>query len=212
MPLLSLGPHRLYLLIPNTVNGSWQLTFVMRITFNRSRPFDRCTIKSKWNTRQPTGNGVKQVEPLRSVTAETSAIVLLQLMTVSLIGSEIRSNSNCTYAYSMNRTCLWIPKWNIPYIKREPHVSYPMSTNGIKIQFGKYTLSLRITAHFKLRYNKDYSWIPKLTHRDRDKMATISHTTFSNAFSWMDSFVLWCKFHRSLFLRVQLTISEHWFR
>ena len=43
-------------------------------------------------------------------------------------------------------------------------------------------------------------------------MAAISQSIFSNAFSWMKSFVFWFNFHWSLFLRVQLTISQHWFR
>ena len=33
-----------------------------------------------------------------------------------------------------------------------------------------------------------------------------------NLFSGMKSFIFWLKFHLSLFLRVQLTISQHWFR
>ena len=37
-------------------------------------------------------------------------------------------------------------------------------------------------------------------------------TTFSNAFSWMKSFVFWFDFHWSLFREVQLTIRRHWFR
>ena len=36
--------------------------------------------------------------------------------------------------------------------------------------------------------------------------------TFSNAFSWMKSFVFSFKFHWSLFPRVLLTICQHWFR
>ena len=51
-----------------------------------------------------------------------------------------------------------------------------------------------------------------LTHLPLDKMPAISQTTFSNAFSWMKNFVFWLKFHRSLFLRVQLTINQLWFR
>ena len=51
-----------------------------------------------------------------------------------------------------------------------------------------------------------------LTHWGRDKMDAISQTTFSNAFSWMKMFECRLKFHWSLFLRVQLTISQHWFR
>ena len=46
-----------------------------------------------------------------------------------------------------------------------------------------------------------------LTHWDRDKMAAISQTIFSDVFSWMKSVVFWLKFHWSLFLRVQLTIT-----
>ena len=34
----------------------------------------------------------------------------------------------------------------------------------------------------------------------------------SNVFSWMKSFVFWFEFHWSLFLRVHLTIIQHWFR
>ena len=51
-----------------------------------------------------------------------------------------------------------------------------------------------------------------LTHWDRDKMDSISQTTFSSAFSWMKMFEFRLKFHWSLFLRVQITISQHWFR
>ena len=43
-------------------------------------------------------------------------------------------------------------------------------------------------------------------------MAAMSQTTFSNAFSWMKMYEFRLKFHWSLFLRVQLTISHHWFR
>ena len=43
-------------------------------------------------------------------------------------------------------------------------------------------------------------------------MATISQALFSDAFLWMKSFVFWLKFHWSLFLRIQLIITQHWFR
>ena len=51
-----------------------------------------------------------------------------------------------------------------------------------------------------------------LTHRGRDKMDTISQTTFSTAISWMKMFEFRLKFHWSLFPRIQLTIFQHWFR
>ena len=51
-----------------------------------------------------------------------------------------------------------------------------------------------------------------LTHLPLDKMATISQMIFADAFSWIKSFVVWLKCHWSLFLRVQLTITQYWFR
>ena len=51
----------------------------------------------------------------------------------------------------------------------------------------------------------------RLTHLPLDKMAAISQT-LSNAFSWMKMGEFRLNFHWSLFLRVQLTIFQHWFR
>ena len=51
-----------------------------------------------------------------------------------------------------------------------------------------------------------------LTHWGRDKMAAISQTMFSNAFSWMKIYQFRLGFHWSLFPRVQLTISQQMFR
>ena len=53
---------------------------------------------------------------------------------------------------------------------------------------------------------------PVVKHWGRDKMDAISQTTFLSAFSWMKMFEFRSKFHWSLFLRVQLTIFQHWFR
>ena len=47
--------------------------------------------------------------------------------------------------------------------------------------------------------------ILQLTHFPPDKMAAVSQTIFSDAFSscsWMNSFIFWMKLHQSLFLRV----------
>ena len=43
-------------------------------------------------------------------------------------------------------------------------------------------------------------------------MATIFQTTFSNAYSWMQMYEFRWRFHWYLFLVVQLTIFQHWFR
>ena len=49
-----------------------------------------------------------------------------------------------------------------------------------------------------------------LTHLTLDKMAAILQTIFSDAFSWMKSFVFWLKFLWCLFLMIQLTIIQYW--
>ena len=46
-----------------------------------------------------------------------------------------------------------------------------------------------------------------LIYWGQNKMDTIFHTTFSNAFSWLKMYEFQLRFHWSLFLRVQLTIS-----
>ena len=51
-----------------------------------------------------------------------------------------------------------------------------------------------------------------VTHGGRDKMEAMSQTTFQNAFSWMKMFKFRLIFHSSLFPRLQLTTSGHWFR
>ena len=51
-----------------------------------------------------------------------------------------------------------------------------------------------------------------LTHWGWDKMAAIFRTTFSHVFSWMKMYPFWLRFHWSLFLRVQLTTFQQWYR
>ena len=78
------------------------------------------------------------------------------------------------------------------------------------------TLSKIHTFSFKKIYLKTSSakrrpfclGLNVLTHWGRDKMAAIFQTTFS----WMKIYEFRSKFHWSLFLRVQLTIFQHWFR
>ena len=61
--------------------------------------------------------------------------------------------------------------------------------------------------------NATLSWTnADLTHWGRDKMAAIFQTTFTNGFSWMKIYEFRLTFHWSLFIGVQLTIYQHWFR
>ena len=66
-----------------------------------------------------------------------------------------------------------------------------------------------VLVHWVIFASGNGSW---LTHWGRDNTAAISQTTHSNTFSWMKMLYFRLKFHWSLFLRVQLTISHHWFR
>ena len=82
-----------------------------------------------------------------------------------------------------------------------PNSLFFVISNG---QVTSFKMSNEIWRHFaELRV---------LTHWSRDKMAAISQTTLSNAFSWMKMLEFRLKFHWSLFIRVQFTIVQHWFR
>ena len=74
----------------------------------------------------------------------------------------------------------------------------------------KPVLSFKCNDNLKMANLKAISSSATWTHRDRDKIAAISQTTLSSAFSWMKMFRF--KFHRRLFRRVQLTIFQHWLR
>ena len=54
--------------------------------------------------------------------------------------------------------------------------------------------------------------IHSLTHWGQDKIAAITQTTFSNAFSWMTMYEFRLSFHWNLFLMCELTIFQRWFR
>ena len=61
-------------------------------------------------------------------------------------------------------------------------------------------IPLRIRSIFKV-----------LIHWGRNKMAAMWQTTHSNAFSLMKMLQFLFQFYWSMFLRVQLTIFQHWF-
>ena len=85
-------------------------------------------------------------------------------------------------------------------------VSIVFSTECVSISFAQTTLVLfaQFTLHNYVIYvNIQWSW---------DKMAAIFQTTLPNAFSWMKMFEYRLRFHRSLFISVQLIIFQHWFR
>ena len=87
----------------------------------------------------------------------------------------------------------------------------PLGTNFNEIFIEIHTFSFK-KIHLKMSSGK---WRPFCLGLNVDEMAAISQMKFTDAFLWMKSFVFWLKFHWtcwSLFLRVQLTIYQHWFR
>ena len=106
-------------------------------------------------------------------------------------------------------------KFNTLYMNKQ----MPVVDNIFKHIFFKKMISLQSTFHWLL----SFSWVPltishnglslnSLTHLPLDKMAAILQTIYSDAFLWMKNFVLWLKSYWSVFLSVQLTINQHWFR
>ena len=79
--------------------------------------------------------------------------------------------------------------------------------------YGKHTLVYDCDCVWaKKETNRTAAWFHcRLAHLLLGKMVAISQT-FSNSFSWMKIFAFWFDFHWRLFLRVQLTIKQYWFR
>ena len=70
-----------------------------------------------------------------------------------------------------------------------------------------------ILHYGKFEISSDWKcWEWPITHLPLDKMAAISQTTVSIAFSWIKILEFLFNFHWKLFLRVWLTINQHWFR
>ena len=81
----------------------------------------------------------------------------------------------------------------------------------LRCHHAHYDITVMTSTHWSLEQITTWACF-NLTHWGRDKMAAVSQTMFSNAFSWMKIYEFWLIFHWSLFLRVQLTIFQHWFR
>ena len=97
------------------------------------------------------------------------------------------------------------------YKRSDPNIT--IATGYLDFIFKKAYASMCSMAFTWDQFYKKCSWAlsqtwvrrSHLTHFSLNKMAAILQTAFWNAFSWMKSFV-------SRFLRVQMTITQHWFR
>ena len=98
--------------------------------------------------------------------------------------------------------------WRLP-IRSSCNLATSVTSNKTHLACGNW-LDVQITQYWSSVMRR--SWCFHLTHWGRDKKAAVSQTTLSNAFSWMKMLEFRLRFHWSLFLRVQLTIFQHWFR
>ena len=87
--------------------------------------------------------------------------------------------------------------------KRQPHLRDLTHMNDLPIIF-RFALLLLVASY---NHSAGRTIQMALTHLPLDKMAAISQTIFSDAFPLIKFFVFLLKFHWSLFLRVQLTIT-----
>ena len=139
------------------------------------------------------------------------AKLLIWHLTVLMVMSSwpILSQTTCilpisTHAHYTHNITLYILNQNIIYIYIHCTILSMIICRSINISNQQYTLYTM--AHWRLIY------LNHISHWGRDKMTAVSQTTRSNAFSWMKMLEFWLRFHWSLFLRVQSTIIQHWFR
>ena len=91
----------------------------------------------------------------------------------------------------------------IRYLPSYIHKCISIFTNHSKFQPGGLT-AIYCSAESRMY---DLGLPCTLTTLPLDKMAAISQTIFSNAFSWMNRFVFWLQCHWSLFLMIHWTIT-----
>ena len=105
------------------------------------------------------------------------------------------------------RTQVWTPKWQYCAIccpfHREQDCRIACSSPESAIWWVWIRLSFSLISKESCH---------QLAHLSLEKMGAISQTIFSGAFSWVRDVVFSLKFHCCLFIRVQLTITQHLFR
>ena len=120
-----------------------------------------------------------------------------------LIGSEVASK---WFSHSW-MTALMLPKQAHPG-RRSPRARFA-GTGGFAARGGGH---ITMAADDLVMQGGRATAAMISTHWGRDKMAAVFQTTFSNGFSLMKMYEIQLTFHWSLFLWVQLTIFQQWFR
>ena len=118
--------------------------------------------------------------------------------------------THVTYLYVVIRLCILLPGYSIRFRQKHCTVLCFVFLSCWFININR-ICQREITHNYHTIWKHHVSY-QELTQWGRDKMAAISKTTLSSAFSWKKMSALRLKFHWSLFLRVQLTIFQHCFR
>ena len=119
--------------------------------------------------------------------------------------------------FGQSSNFLYVALSNVHYLNQclKVKLGFPVAL-GWWQQLGKWNVTNfdNRRMHFKTTINISLCqpFCCKVNSSPLDKMTAIAQMIFSAAFSWMKSFVFWFKFHWNLFLGVQLTITQHWFR
>ena len=108
--------------------------------------------------------------------------------------------------------CVWQMVIYVVYVRvRIRHLKYSSAWPIIHLLVVCYLSYWQKNKMARILCRQHFNGI-NLTHWGQDKMDAIFQTTFSNGFSWMKMYEFQLKFHWSLFLGVQLAISQYWFR
>ena len=108
-----------------------------------------------------------------------------------------------------------VTQFGQPNTKQQPQITVGLKCPRLWKERCIFPVLHTLQMVVNVRLHHSYNWVTStkgylLTHWGRDKMDAISQTTSSSAFSWMKMFEFRWKFQWSLFLRVQLTIFQHW--
>ena len=92
------------------------------------------------------------------------------------------------------------------------HIHWLWKMVSLSLYIFIYHLCLYTIVKIKMIKTLQAVRVRTLTHWGWEKITAILQTTLLNAFSWMKMYEFRFKFHSTLFLDVQLTVFQHWFK
>ena len=139
------------------------------------------------------------------------SVMASQITSLTIVYSTVYSGADqrthqCSESLAFVRGIHWWPV-NSPHKGPVMQKMFPFDDIILMVDFLPNTHIRHHIAHMRSS-NMRGLW-GLLTHFPLNKIAAISQMLISDTFSWMKYSVFWTKFHWSLFLSVQLTITRH---